>query len=382
MNSATYPISVETGTTWQTFKFTVIEPAIDGKTLSFLYIGENGSTTPFWSHFKEGEKTSSILKAHSVLGGLRRSNLPDVIFIDVQLNKAELIRFNTFLKEKGFDSRIILFYASRQLDAEQVRFLKKNHLIDDVVDITSADLNYTSKVTFLKKIKSRSSGLSVSREITHVPEAPKSAPKLHFIKRAIDILLASSAIILLFPLFVLIAVAIKLESRGPIMYISPRAGKGFRVFNFLKFRTMEVGADKKIQQLAHLNQYADTQGGATFVKINNDPRVTRLGKVLRKTSLDEIPQLFNVVKGDMSLVGNRPLPLYEATTLTTNDCVERFMADAGITGLWQIKKRGKEDMSVEERISLDISYARKANVAYDLWIMAKTPTILFQKSNA
>ncbi|MET0466849.1 MAG: sugar transferase [Chitinophagaceae bacterium] len=381
MNSATYPISVETGTAWQTFKFTVIEPAVDGKALSFLYIGQNEATGAFRNHFKGGDKTTSILQAQAFLGGLRRSFVPDVIFIDVQLNKAELIRFNTFLKERGFDSRTVLFYASSQLTAEEVRFLKRNHLIDDVVNIASTELNYTSKVSFLKKMKSRSSGLSVSNEVP-VENTKKTAPKLHFIKRAIDILLASVAIILLSPLFLLIALAIKFESRGSIMYISPRAGKGFRVFKFYKFRTMEVGADKKIDQLAHLNQYADGQGGATFVKINNDPRVTRLGKVLRKTSLDEIPQLFNVVKGDMSLVGNRPLPLYEATTLTTNDCVERFMADAGITGLWQIKKRGKEDMSVEERISLDISYARKANVAYDLWIMAKTPTILFQKSNA
>ncbi|PZR27885.1 MAG: hypothetical protein DI535_08705 [Citrobacter freundii] len=231
-------------------------------------------------------------------------------------------------------------------------------------------------------MKIRLSGLSVSREDSTQAAEERKAPKFYFIKRLIDIMLASAAIILLLPVFIVIAIAIKLESRGSIMYISPRAGKGFRVFKFYKFRTMEVGADKKIQQLAHLNQYQDSKGGASFVKINNDPRVTRLGKVLRKTSLDEIPQLFNVVKGDMSLVGNRPLPLYEAATLTTNDCVERFMADAGITGLWQIKKRGKEDMSVEERISLDISYARKANVAYDLWIMAKTPTILFQKSNA
>ncbi|GAC1484709.1 MAG: hypothetical protein NVS1B13_10430 [Flavisolibacter sp.] len=102
---------------------------------------------------------------------------------------------------------------------------------------------------------------------------------------------------------------------------------------------------------------------------------------MRNTSLDELPQLFNVLKGDMSLVGNRPLPLYEAATLTTNEFVERFMAPAGITGLWQIKKRGRDEMSIDERISLDISYARKSNIIYDFWIMFNTPKALLQKSN-
>jgi lipopolysaccharide/colanic/teichoic acid biosynthesis glycosyltransferase len=144
---------------------------------------------------------------------------------------------------------------------------------------------------------------------------------------------------------------------------------------------MVVNADKKIEALAHLNQYRDNENGPKFFKISNDPRVTRVGRFLRNTSLDELPQLFNVLKGDMSLVGNRPLPLYEAATLTTNEFVERFMAPAGITGLWQIKKRGRDEMSIDERISLDISYARKSTMLYDLWIMAKTPRALFQKSD-
>jgi len=144
---------------------------------------------------------------------------------------------------------------------------------------------------------------------------------------------------------------------------------------------MVVNADKKIESLAHLNQYNDQTVGARFFKISNDPRITKVGKFLRNTSLDELPQLFNVLKGDMSLVGNRPLPLYEAATLTTNEFVERFMAPAGMTGLWQIKKRGKTEMSTDERIELDISYARKANLFYDFWIMAKTPAAILQKND-
>lgn len=381
MNSGTYPISLETGTTWQAFnKFTVIEPAVERKELSFLYIGADETLNGFANHFSAGEAVIDITEAQSLLGGLHRSAVPDAIFINLPLNKAELIRFNNFLKEKGLNSRVVVLYADQKLDAEKTKYLKKNELVDDIVNIESGDINYSTKILFLKRLKSRQNGLSVSRTETTF-SVQEEVKKYSVVKRTIDILLASAAIILLLPVFLLIALAIKLESGGPIIYVSPRAGRGFRVFKFYKFRTMVVDADKKIQQLAHLNQYKNNEGAAQFMKIANDPRITRLGRILRKTSLDEIPQLFNVVKGDMSLVGNRPLPLYEASTLTTNESVERFMAPAGITGLWQIKKRGKDDMSVEERISLDISYARKANVAYDLWIMAKTPTCLFQKSN-
>lgn len=379
MNSGTYPISIETGTTWQAFnKFTVIEPAIEKKELSFLYIGYDEACNTVGHQFGNGgQVVGDISEAQSLLSSMYRSEIPDAVFINCALNKAELIRFNNFLKEKGLSSRVVVLYASQNLDAEKVKFLKKNELVDDIVDIESSDINYSTKILFLKRLKSRQNGLTVSRNETF---SGQEDVKYSVVKRAIDILLASVAIILLLPVFLLIALAIKLESGGPIIYVSPRAGRGFRVFKFYKFRTMVVDADKKIHQLAHLNQYKDS-GTAQFMKIANDPRITRLGRILRKTSLDEIPQLFNVLKGDMSLVGNRPLPLYEAATLTTNESVERFMAPAGITGLWQIKKRGKDDMSVEERISLDISYARKANVAYDLWIMAKTPTCLFQKSN-
>jgi lipopolysaccharide/colanic/teichoic acid biosynthesis glycosyltransferase len=181
----------------------------------------------------------------------------------------------------------------------------------------------------------------------------------------------------------LIALAVKIESKGPVFYIAKRAGKGYKIFDFYKFRTMLVGADEKIAEFSHLNQYgAGLSDGPVFFKISNDPRITKVGAFLRNTSLDELPQLLNVFLGDMSLVGNRPLPLYEAAALTTDDWAKRFMAPAGITGLWQIKKRGKEDMSVEERINLDIDYANKYNFAYDLWIMANTPSALFQKANA
>jgi lipopolysaccharide/colanic/teichoic acid biosynthesis glycosyltransferase len=181
-------------------------------------------------------------------------------------------------------------------------------------------------------------------------------------------------------LFLLIALSVMAESGWPVFYISKRAGKGYRIFNFYKFRTMFTGSDRHLLEMSHLNQYQGSRR-PRFFKVKNDPRITRVGRFLRNSSLDELPQLINVLAGDMSLVGNRPLPLYEAETLTTNVLADRFLAPAGITGLWQIKQRGREVMTEEERISLDIDYVNNSNFIYDLWIMANTPQALMQKAN-
>jgi lipopolysaccharide/colanic/teichoic acid biosynthesis glycosyltransferase len=145
---------------------------------------------------------------------------------------------------------------------------------------------------------------------------------------------------------------------------------------------MYPDADKRLKDLQHLNQYANNGTGPTFVKIANDPRVTKIGKFIRNSSIDELPQLFNVMKGDMSLVGNRPLPLYEAEQLTSDEWALRFLAPAGMTGLWQVTKRGKGgEMSVEERIGLDLTYAKNYSVWYDIKLILRTIPALFQKEN-
>jgi lipopolysaccharide/colanic/teichoic acid biosynthesis glycosyltransferase len=354
------------------------------KDLSFLYIGSSDNMLKcFSAYFREGAFAGNFTEAKKSIQEFGKNNQPDAIFIDQSLDERELREFSSFLKEKNLSARTIIIYNEERLDAIKVKFLQQNELVDDVVNIDCREINYSAKIAFLKKIKSRQGSFSANlgglTEKSKDVIRQKSSP----VKRTIDVILASIILLVLLPVLLLIALAIKLESRGkgPVMYISKRAGRGFKVFDFYKFRTMEVNADQRIKEVLHLNQYGANDKEAKFLKIQNDPRVTRVGRFLRNTSLDELPQFLNVLKGDMSLVGNRPLPLYEATTLTTNDSVERFMAPAGITGLWQIKKRGKEDMSAEERINLDILYARNASFTYDLWIMAQTPSVLFQKSD-
>lgn len=324
-----------------------------------------------------------LFKAIQLLDEMAASkkNLPDAIIFDIPVDESKLIAFNNYMKGKLALSAIPLLYNQQHLDFARGRRLQKNELIDDIININCREINYKKRITFLKKAKTQSVGLQVRSNSVKEPGRGISKSGLR-VKRIFDIVFSSFIILLCSPLFLLIAIAIRFESKGPVFYTSLRAGKGFKIFRFYKFRTMELGADKKIEGLSHLNKYEKSGTGARFLKIYNDPRVTKIGKVLRRTSLDELPQLFNVFKGDMSLVGNRPLPLYEANTLTTNESVERFMAPAGITGLWQIKKRNKPDMSVEERVNLDIAYARKHSLAYDFKIIVKTPRALIQKNNS
>jgi lipopolysaccharide/colanic/teichoic acid biosynthesis glycosyltransferase len=338
-----------------------------------VYIGKNLKNIDFISQtFNEGFCYQDYAEAEYALKSLVLPKC-DIVVIDLPFEEARFRRFCAFLKTNSILSKVPVVYNEKQL-VDKMTILKHSDVIDDVIDLNNWQYDFDGKISFLKKI----------REYAHLkveyPVQKASIASLIF-KRGFDIMVSLVLLLLLTPVLLLIAIAIKMESKGPIFYNSKRAGKGFKIFNFYKFRTMAMNADKKVETLSHLNQYNAQGNGPRFFKISNDPRITKVGKFLRNTSLDELPQLLNVLKGDMSLVGNRPLPLYEAATLTTDDCVERFMAPAGITGLWQIKKRGNSEMSVEERISLDICYARKSNLIYDFWIMANTPSAIFQKDN-
>lgn len=340
--------------------------------LTYFYIGSDTSAITYIAgNFENGFVAENFEAARNVIASDSFNNQIDVVFIDIPYDLNGLKDFNSLLKVSGVHYTTPILYLEKHFT--NCTECGQDNIVDDIIDLNNWQYDFFKKISFIKKAKEYSlSGVSVKSN---------TRAANNFIKRTFDIAAAISIILLSLPLFLIIMVAIKLESKGPVFYYSKRAGRGFRIFEFYKFRTMEVNADKKIADLAHLNQYNGNESGARFFKISNDPRITKVGKLLRNTSLDELPQLINVLKGDMSLVGNRPLPLYEASTLTTNEFVERFMAPAGITGLWQIKKRGKSDMSAEERISLDISYARKSNLLYDLWIMANTPKALIQKSD-
>jgi lipopolysaccharide/colanic/teichoic acid biosynthesis glycosyltransferase len=308
--------------------------------------------------------------------------LPDAVLIDVPFHRAEFVSFIVSLKAMKRCAAIPVIYNAKHLSVELAKSLSQKDMIDDVMEL---DGNYeliASKVSFLKKVKNHPPIPHLDKEQV-VKEDFSQMYQSEYFKRSLDILISSLLIAVSFPILIIIAIAIKLDSGGSVFYTSLRAGCRYKVFKLYKFRTMCMDADLLIDSLNHLNQYdASENSQAKFLKIINDPRITRVGKFLRKTSLDELPQLFNVLKGDMSLVGNRPLPLYEASSLTTNAYVPRFMAPAGITGLWQVTKRGYEKMSANERINLDILYAKKRSFFLDLKIMMLTPLALFQESDS
>jgi exopolysaccharide biosynthesis polyprenyl glycosylphosphotransferase len=192
----------------------------------------------------------------------------------------------------------------------------------------------------------------------HVPEVAL------IFKRGLDVVMSSLALLALSPLLLAIAAAVRLDSRGPVFYTSERIGKKGRVFRCMKFRTMIRDADLRRGDVAHLNE----RDGVLF-KISNDPRITRVGRILRKYSLDELPQFFNVLRGDMSIVGPRP-PLASEVREYKLSHLRRLDVTPGITGLWQVQAR--QDPSFDSYISLDVAYIENWSLWLDLQIIGRT----------
>ena len=327
--------------------------------------------------YQRGFAAPSLEQAIVDLQG-EHAALPEVILCAGHFGFAALQRFSVFLESQPRLTSIPFVIDTEGISMPDRIQLVRSRISDDVIQLNdSDDATLQQKFRFLRKYKTRTTAGSESLRSYNSPPKPGNRFSL---KRGFDMLVASILLVLLGPLMIGIAIVIGCESRGPIFYISNRAGRGYRIFRFYKFRTMVAAADRDRDHLAHLNQYSLKAG--PFFKVQNDPRVTGFGRFLRNSSLDELPQLINVLLGDMSLVGNRPLPLYEAASLTTDKLAQRFLAPAGMTGLWQIQKRGQVQMSAEERLRLDIAYAAQANFLTDLWIMARTPKALLQKSNA
>lgn len=341
----------------------------------FIYIGNNTDRVfKCISFFENAHIASNYELARIYIEQEYKHNkfVPDFIIIDKTYEPVSLKKFVNWLHSNTWSFLVPVLYNDSALSASELKELSHSGIADDILNIETYCDQLTKKAKFLKKYK------STKEDESNVVYSPV---KLHPGKRIFDILISAIFLILLFPVLLLISFLIKIDSKGPVIYKSKRAGKGFKVFNFYKFRTMVVDADRQIDTLAAMNIYHEGKDKAAFFKVKNDPRITRIGGFLRNTSLDELPQLFNVLRGDMSIVGNRPLPLYEAATLTTNENAERFLAPAGITGLWQVTKRGNENMSAEERIYLDITYARSISFITDLKILVHTPLALFQKTD-
>jgi exopolysaccharide biosynthesis polyprenyl glycosylphosphotransferase len=210
--------------------------------------------------------------------------------------------------------------------------------------------------------------------LIHV-EKPQYHGAQRFQKRAFDYCFALAAIIGMSPLLILTAIAVKLTSRGPVFYAAERIGYDGKPFKMMKFRSMVNGADRHLQPLLLQNESA---GGVLF-KMREDPRVTRVGKFIRRTSIDELPQFFNVLKRDMSVVGPRP-PLRREVETYDGEVRRKFLVKPGITGLWQVS--GRSDLSWEHSVRLDLSYVENWSMVGDLIIIGKTLKAVFRSNGA
>lgn len=322
------------------------------------------------------DKLNSLEELKTYLDNQSILTLPDVILLEAD-NAGESFSFIEKLKKNPlWRELIIVVIATEQNKKWKTRALQLK--VHDFYIMPFPVEHLIERLNFLVKFKLIKPSLSVL-------ENADMYYKLPLFKRVFDLVVSSIGILILSPVLILTALLIKIDSKGPVVYKSKRVGTGYKIFNFYKFRSMEVNADSQLEDLSELNRYKaeeieEINKKSVFVKLIGDPRITRIGSFIRRTSIDELPQLFNVIKGDMSLVGNRPLPLYEAEMLTSNEWAQRFMGPAGVTGLWQVKSRGKRDISERERKKFDNFYASKYSFWFDLEILIKTiPVILYKE---
>ena len=397
--------------------------------IGIVYLGKNPNTRDKLKYVPgQIVRMTSTYKDAAKLCVPRVKNEHFIVFFERGV-KSEDITSITYLKKKCPGLYIILLTG---LLSNEERLTYQKCGINDTLNKDSSVTEINKKIQFI-----------TSRENILFDDKASGKNILHFKipiwKRTFDIVFSLIALIILSPVFIITAIAIKLESKGPVMFKSKRVGTNYTVFDFLKFRSMFMDSDKRLKELSKTqNQYSDKieepvvpvghfnanvddntaigdDLGAemlisdeevmlvgddfvvsessfnkqknedinnAFVKIENDPRITKVGHFIRKYSIDELPQLVNILKGDMSVVGNRPLPLYEAEKLTSDDSIDRFMAPAGLTGLWQVEKRGDSGkLSADERKQLDITYGQTYNFILDMKIIFKTLTAFIQKDD-
>ena len=350
-----------------------VKPEIHVSKNHLMCLSLSGSIQVLEKIFPNAEVIHSLNDLRN-LKNIPLEKLPDAVVLYADQIDGFFFKQLLLASELIHSYSIPLLVVSDDIDITTKKLILKNGA-DDCFTTEIHPEGFDYWINFLKRFKKFSKEKALPK-----PEAFKF--RISFSKRAFDILTSLTALLILSPIMIVIALIVKIESRGPIFYISKRAGSGYKVFNFLKFRSMRVGADAELSTLKHLNQYGGEDNPSVFFKIKDDPRITGFGNFLRNTSLDELPQLLNVLKGDMSVVGNRPLPLYEAQRLTKDQSAMRFMTAAGITGLWQVTKRGKKDLSDDERIALDVQYAKSNSFQKDMVLIAKTFPALTQEVSA
>jgi exopolysaccharide biosynthesis polyprenyl glycosylphosphotransferase len=268
---------------------------------------------------------------------------------------------------------------------DDVRDLVTSHRIDTVL-VASTSLPHQQLLTLFSRLRGLplqihlSSGLSrvltsrvLIKEVAGVPlitvKAVALTPAKIALKRTFDLVVGALSVLLLLPVWLPVAILVKLTSRGPALYRQTRVGRGGRHFAMLKFRSMVEDADQRLDEIAHMNE-AD---GHIF-KVKNDPRLTRVGWLIRRFSIDELPQLINVLRGEMSLVGPRP-PIPGEVEGYEDWHYRRFETTPGMTGLWQVSGRSK--LSFDEMVTLDIFYIENWSLKFDLGIMMRTvPVVL------
>lgn len=390
--------------------------------LNVLYIGDNPN---YFQTEKHNVVINHVENSMKAINFLNSNSRVDAIVCHYNLPGNNGLHLFDSIKNLPKHKSIPFILLMKEFNAEIYKTAFKKRVNDFYVTSASAALDILNRIEFLHTY-------SKNLETSKPSESNDVVYKMPLSKRLFDIFVASSVLLVASPFLLLIILAIRLESKGKVYYISKRVGR--KTFDFYKLRSMRTGSDELLKKLAlEKNQYKkeeikttenplevpcpkcsalpedetcspimyiDTheicdywynvqkneaaKNNSTFVKIVDDPRITKVGKFIRNTSIDELPQLINVLKGDMSIVGNRPLPVYEAEMLTGDDLSKRFLAPPGITGLWQVELRGKGGkMSEEERMRLDNEYAdqfegNNYSFWYDIKLILRTIPALFQ----
>jgi lipopolysaccharide/colanic/teichoic acid biosynthesis glycosyltransferase len=332
----------------------------DIKKLPFFYIGtQTRNTEKLKEHFEFGYLSITADNAIFTLKRLLKKQegviIPDMIIAEGTLGTEQLVELHKFIYSHRIMADVPFIVEANGLSRNELAGFKRYTFIDELLflnEFTAPAL--LRKASFLKKMKQKRvqqpENCKVETSFSTYPDVRS------VLKRGLDLLISSTLLAMLSPVMLLIALAVKLDTGGPVLFGTIRTGRGFRIFNLYKFNTIIQDEDKK----------------------KNGASISRIGMFLRKTSLDELPLLLNVWLGDLSLRGHRALPLYEASRLTTNTCANHFLSAVGITG-WQNPKNELEAIPADAALTTD---GDKSDLLYDIWLMANKPAAVIPKTNA